>query len=652
MGSLLVVVAVGLALGSAYPIARAYGDRVARLLALGVWSFASLVVALQALGLCAALSGRHCVGGTQLVIVLGVGCLGCWFATRRLRIPSAEGRSQHLPSDGPEGAGNPGARVVPTVLAILAVLLLISALASGLLAPPRGWDVLSYHLPRAVAWLQSGSLQPYGGNTAHYPGNGELLLLTLLFSGSDRLVPVVQLPFALLCALALYGTSRLLGAGRRSSLIVALTLLTMPIIAFQTAIAKNDIVVLAAIMCSVYFAARALNRTPSQTDGPLNLVTAGVAAGLAVGSRYPALPLVVAGVVLTLVLMPRRRDGQGVPKGRSGKTPVLALLAVGAILLPSLYWYASNWVAAGNPLAPFAVRIGGTQLWPGLDPRDVYGEQQFHYVRSVADWWWFALRDRALSGSYSASAGFGAAFAALVIPSALWMLAGVGGPKLRDCWRRRRLLVLSLAGVALISWWGAGVRLPRYMLSAVVLAMPALGVLLESCRRSWRRAAEVLLVVAVAFSSLGSLLVLYSEKDLTSSFLGLRTKKDLYRMPSWVHSLPPGTKIALTRVTDHQYYSTFRYPLVGSLPGNSVVMEGDAGTSFSIMRDGVRGMHDGLVSDGVDYLFIRAFGLEPCRTTHELHPDLYELVLDTVESEYPWFRKGDPVLTKVYRVLP
>ena len=297
---------------------------------------ASLVVALQALGLCAALSGRHCVGGTQLVVVLGVVCLGCWFAARRHQVPSTERRSQHLSLDGPEGAGNPSARVVPALLAIFAALLLISALTSGLLAPPRGWDVLSYHLPRAVAWLQSGSLQPYGGNTAYYPGNGELLLLTLLFSGSDRLVSVVQLPFALLCALALYGTSRLLGAGRRSSLIVALILLTMPIIAFQSAIAKNDIVALAMIMCSVYFAARALNRTPSQVDGHLNLITAGVAAGLAVGSRYPALPLVVAGVVLTLVLMPRRRDGQGVPKGRSGKTPVLALLAIGAILLPSL----------------------------------------------------------------------------------------------------------------------------------------------------------------------------------------------------------------------------------------------------------------------------------------------------------------------------
>ncbi len=541
--------------------------------------------------------------------------------------------------------------MVPVILAGLALLLLASAFASGLLAPPRGWDVLSYHLPRAVSWLQSGSLQAYGGNTAHYPGNGELLLLTLLFSGSDRLVSVMQMPFALFSALALYGTSWLLGAGRRSSLIVALAFLTMPIIVFQTAIAKNDVVAVAAITAAVYFAVRSLNRSSRAGETLRNLITAGVAMGLAVGSRYPVLPLGAAIVALTLILMAPGRDKQSAPGERDATIMKLALFGAAGVLLTSIYWYASNWIATGNPVAPFALRVGGTELWPGLDPADIYGEQQFNYVHSVADWWWFALRDRALSGSYSAGAGFGAAFVALVIPAALWMGVDAISAKRWDYRRKGRLLVLSLAAVALASWWVAGHRLPRYLLPAVAIPMPALGVLLESCRRPLRRALEIMLIIAVGFSTLESLRVFYSENDLTSSFLGHRNKQDMYGMPGWVYSLPPDSKIALTRVTDHQYYSTFRYPLIGGVPGNSVVMEDDAGTSFSIVRDGVRGMHEGLIRDGVDYLFIRAFGLEPCKTAFDMHPDLYEPILDLVGSPYQWYRKGSPVLTKAYRVL-
>jgi len=656
LNHLIVIATLALAIGCAYPIASRSRSLVAASCALGVWSIAVVVIALQFLGLLAAVSGHHCVGGSQLLVVLGSGCIVSWASAwlRKRSLVANGGAPRQRFRTALRVPRQWGLRraVIPTVTACLVLMLLVSALASGLLAPPRGWDVMSYHLPRAVAWLQHGDLGHYGGNAAYYPGNGELVVLTALFSGSDRLVPVVQLPFALLATLAVFGIARQLGAGRRAALLSAFCFLSAPIVVFQCAIAKNDLIAAGTMCAAVYFALRASRRDAPRGERALDSLTLGLAVGLAIGTRYPALPLGLAVLALTFVpLAVRRADHRGESSLAAGFAKPAVLAVVGACLT-SAYWYISNWLAAGNPFAPFGLRVAGASLWPGVDPTEVYGAQQFYYVKSIVEWWWFPLRDRALNGSYSAAAGFGAAFAALAIPASIRIVSRRSTPGVSDERLRSRRFLVALAAIAIAIWWFGGHRLPRFLLPAVALLTTSIGVLLEDCRRSASRALEIVLVIALTFSGAETLRVLHAGGDLTSSMLGRMDKEQLYRMPAWIHSLPPGTKIALTRITDHQYYSTFRYPLVGQLPGNEIVMEGDVGVSFDILRDGVRGLHDGLTRDGVDYLFVRAFGMEPCRLTHDMHPDLYEPVLDLIEPEYPWYRKGSPVLTKVYRVLP
>ena len=649
--SLLVLVAIGLSLGCGALLGRLHPGRTARCLATGVWAPAFLVVAMQALGCCSALTGLACVSLLPLVCVLAVACVGCWLLTHRRRRDTGSAGDARPPAQSGFERLRGRRLMLPAVLGAAALTLLVSAFLSGLLAPPRGWDVLSYHLPRAAAWLQDGALRPYGGNTAHYPGNGELLLLTLLFSGSDRLVPVVQVPFALLSGLAVYGTSRLIGGGRRSAAVAALCVLLMPIVVFQTAIAKNDLVALAGTTCGMYFALAALRPRPDGSARYLLVGTAGVALGMAAGSRYPSLPLAFAIALLPALAALARASDARTAADRTRDALALAGVGVGSLLLPSAFWLLSNWVQAGNPFAPYAVGIGSLELWGGITPLEVYGEQQFHYVESARDWWWFLLRDRALWGSYSANAGFGAVAASLILPSSLWMLAR-SLRRAGACGRRLLpLLVLGVSAVALLTWLASGSRLPRYVLPAVVLPMPALALLLDSCKGLWRRSLEIVVIVAVAFSSLETVRVFHADEDVTSAYLGSVSKNSFYRMPGWVYALPPGTKIALTPATEHQYYQTFRYPLVGRLPGNSVVMQGDVGTSFHILSDGPRGMHENLLADGVDYLFMRTFDMEPYITAFDQNPDLYELILDTVEDEYPWYRIGGPIVTKVYRVL-
>ena len=648
MGPLTLFTILALAAACSYLISRAYQGQVARMLAMGVWSYASIAIALQLLGAVATITSARCVAPIPLITLLAAECTAAWFWLRR-RTAADAGSTD---SSALHNTSNPKTLITPSILAMLALILLATAFVSGILAPPRGWDVLSYHLPRAVSWLQTGSLAPHGGYTAHYPGNGELLLLTLLFSGTDRLVPVVQVPFALLGTLAIFGISRLAGATRRSSALAALVFITMPIVVFQSALAKNDVVVVAMIVSSLYFAGRAL-LVAHERPRSIDIASAGIAMGLAVGARYPVLPLAF---VLVAVL--------AVFSGRTSKAPTsrekrleagarqrrVALLCTGAILVTSAFWYLSNWFGTGNPLAPFGVHVGGVQVVRGISPADVFGEQQFNYVRSVADWLWFPLRDRALAGSYSAAAGFGPAFVALVVPAAVYVAVNAVRAKVRRGSWEVFVLLLVMTAVALVSWGLAGHRLPRYLLPAVAIPIPLLAVLIDASRSGWRRSLEVVLVVAVAFSSLETLRVFFAEDNLTSGFLGTVGREEMYQMPRWVDELPAGTTIALTRVTDHQYYQTFRYPLVGERFANRVIMEGDAGTTYSVMRDGIQGAHGGMVADGVDYLFIRAFGMEPCRTTFEQFPDLYEPAMDDVAAEYPWYRKGSPVLTKAFRV--
>jgi hypothetical protein len=129
------------------------------------------------------------------------------------------------------------------------------------------------------------------------------------------------------------------------------------------------------------------------------------------------------------------------------------------------------------------------------------------------------------------------------------------------------------------------------------------------------------------------------------------SRMTFYHMPPLIYELPPGTRIFLAEPTEDDYHVTFRYPLVGTLPGNDVVMEKDIGVRFSMQESGPIGCHADLVEDGVQYVFMRTFGRRPYRTTLDEHPALYRAVYEREEPMYPWYRLGDPVVTKMYEVL-
>ncbi len=649
----------------AWSAARGQRGAAARLTVLGVGAFALVVLAAQLLGVLAAIVGRPLLGPWSLALVVLVLSGVVWEVCRKWTVAGPDERSSE---DRPK-------RLRTTVLlaGLFGLVFLANGAVVGLSGPPRGWDVMTYHLPRAVAWLQHGNLGHYGFSPAYYPGNGEIAMLVTLFTGTDRLATVVQFPFALLGAVALYGLAREIGARERSAVAASLAFVLTPIVLFQTGIAKNDLVIAATTLAGVFMLVRALRRHWSTAERRFALAVGGLALGLALGTKYTALPFVVATVPVIAVAMAvvwgagsasSRASLNGL---RSGEAWLLALretcVFVAWLAVPSTFWFAQNWIMTGNPFAPVSVTFGEFVVFPGLDIAATFGNQQFLYVPRVSSWWVMPWYDRASMGSYSSSVGFGAVFAVFFVP-ALVLLAHRALGRRGSPHRLRAFALLSLIVVGVTAWWLGGFHLPRYLWPALALLYAPVALLFDEVGAKARAVLMGVFVLGAAFSCTETLRVIYGSGDFVTSRLprGV-TKEQFYRMPDLIYELPAGTRILLLHATEDAYHRTFRYPLIGDPPGNDVIMVGDVGVELAGAMDDTASLHEALRREGVDYIFSRTLLSQPRRSKFDVAPNRYEKVVDDIGRPYPWHRFGMvmehedgaviglPVVTKVYRVL-
>lgn len=218
------------------------------------------------------------------------------------------------------------------VLAALAGVVHAYLLVVGLTVPQSLPDTLLYHLPRAALWMQQGAVayvpDAPDERINAFPPIAEIeVLASMLLSGGERYVTLVQL-FALAGAcLAITGIARRLGLGRGAALFGALAFATFTVVALQTPTALNDLVVAALLAVCAYFALGS-----SRTE----LALSAAALALAVGTKGTvvfALPVLAAFV---LASQPRVRRLSLVAAGAAG-------LAAGA------FWYAVNLLETGDP---------------------------------------------------------------------------------------------------------------------------------------------------------------------------------------------------------------------------------------------------------------------------------------------------------------
>jgi hypothetical protein len=232
-----------------------------------------------------------------------------------------------------------------------AALLVAYLAASVWLLPSWSWDGLWYHNPIAAYALQDHSLQwhdtpiPWVNS---YPKNIELLSLwNVIFAPDDRLVDAVQLPLALMGAVALASLCRRAGASASLAAGLGLCWLLLPAVCLNIPSSYIDVACASLWLATVLFLARSDASGAHRFFGTLAL---GLYAGSKVtGALYAVL---LAPVVVILALRQGRQAVRQLPA-----------MALGVALLGGAS-YVRDWLRFGNPVWPVQVSVLGRSL-PG-----------------------------------------------------------------------------------------------------------------------------------------------------------------------------------------------------------------------------------------------------------------------------------------------
>jgi hypothetical protein len=380
-----------------------------------------------------------------------------------------------------------------------AVAAAVAAYASFVLRHPQlGIDAVTNHLGDVVGWTANGrpgsvvELQ-YGLPFGNYPQATETVLTWgSALSRSFVWAGLWSLATVLLLAAAGWVGVRALGAGRAVAALAIAAVCTSPLVADGARTPGTDLPALAWLVTAGALVAASTRR-------PALLAPALVGAGLAIGTKTTAAPLVLVVLALAGVTHRRRlREHRDLLLGAG-----LAALVVGGT------WYVRNWIGRGSPLWPLVSLPGGDPLPPLIDALD------------------YSLLDRpdaTLRGNLDVYeeklAGFLALFAAAVLaPLAV----------------RRRSVVLAAGAtaLALILWLNAPftgrgdlaltgpyLSAVRYLLPAAAAAVTCLVLAAERGGRGARAAALGALVAAIGWNLLHTLDLGYPVTPSAALVLG------------------------------------------------------------------------------------------------------------------------------------
>ena len=311
------------------------------LLADAVLAIGTLVLVAELLGLFGVLDG----------VILVVACAIVGGGALRLEpmLIRAGARVAHSgQNEEPDLREAPSASRLELGVAVL-IALIVAAQWAGptLLSLDRGiygGDSLWYHLPFAAHIAQSGSVtsllytDPLYLNW-FYPQVSELVHAAgLLLLGNDFLSPLLNLAWLGLALFAGWCIGRPYGAGATSLAAVAAVMAANLLFSRQPGNANNDVVAIALFLSAVALLLNA--RWPGRPTAapPMGaLLVAGLAAGLALGTKLTVVPPVLA-LTLGVIWV----AGKGFRLRAAGAW-------IGAMAVGGGYWYARNLIVSGNP---------------------------------------------------------------------------------------------------------------------------------------------------------------------------------------------------------------------------------------------------------------------------------------------------------------
>ena len=268
---------------------------------------------------------------------------------------------KHLPQGEAALFGEPGLLSNNTIVFALSCIVgfgLIKVFLN-LINPPFGWDSLNYHFSFPVEWLKNRNLlNPMVINCdpspPYYPINGSLIFLWLILPFKNVfLADIGQLPFFILCLIAVFSLARKIGLSKDYSFLAAALFVLIPNFFKQLEIAYVDTIFCAFFLMGVNFLVLL-----SQQFNPKNLLLAAAALGLLLGTKTIAVPFAAVLFVLFVLILFTRQEQ---------KRKILYLLPCGiVIILLGGFTYIRNFMLTGNFLYPANFYLFGKNILKGV----------------------------------------------------------------------------------------------------------------------------------------------------------------------------------------------------------------------------------------------------------------------------------------------
>jgi hypothetical protein len=557
-------------LASSIALHPLYEEMVPRFLAWVVFFFATFLGGFYVLGDINLATNLPVVDpryGSVIVLVALV-LLGLVFRGRVVSLLSLGGSISRGRPAGWQGSSlrNALGRGLPAVTLITFSLIALMLIVGF----PRGFEPQAYHLPIGLYISQAKSLKIWDTAYMHtFPANTSLYFGFLLGFMSEHLVAAAGLVFLLPLVGAVYELGRATGADRTASLLMALGLVTIPMIAFSSFEAGPDVAGAAFLAMAAYFA------IVNAEKCPCHQMLSGLAAGLAFG--FKSLHVVSIAFLLGLILWRvwRKSRGDGFSRrvwGMGGTTVIF----LGAVLAMSGFWLVRNYVQLGNPVYPVHLPVVFDALgWTKAPDIDYVerGALQFEWVRSSSEWLVYPWVEWHYIGeNFKHSSGLGPFFAATVPVSCLMGLGGV------IAWKGREwpMLAALLSGglCVLLVWWVVGDHQPRYFMGALVFLVPLVAWTVSLTSGRSRQALEYLVMLCILIG----LSIIFSKQlmEAGASFIYARqfTRQTFYGYPAMIDRLPPGSTVV------NLGERIWNYALFGRIHRNRVVSYSEASRLF------------------------------------------------------------------------
>jgi hypothetical protein len=405
-------------------------------------------------------------------------------------------------------------------------------------------DMLNFHLPLVARWIQSGSFWPVVDllaydTTGNYPQNGDVLMLAAVLPWrADAFARLAALPYIGVAGLATYALGIELRADRAKAALMGCVVVATPILLRAGVVsALPDVVMYGTFGAGLVFLLRCA-RSRLASDALL----AGLALGVAFGTKWYAVPAVLAMLVLFAV---------GLLVERFGRLAVARLvgIAAGGVLVAGGFWLLRNAVESGSPFFPAGwLPVGARSDVGNPAPRTDY--PLAHYLFNAHVWRHVVLPDElrafGLGGILLLAGALGAAALAGVAARrkeaearpVLWTLAAAGllavvyvatpntasgfdGKPVLVYYSARYLVPAAIPAAAAIAW-GATRLERRWALTGSIAGLLALVAVADGLRRAFdipagRLALGALAIAALAAAVLGARRIARSPRRRSGS---------------------------------------------------------------------------------------------------------------------------------------